>query len=122
MWQADVAYRRIPEEAAVLPAELRGAFVADPTADGSDIFSFVSQDAPRFLKTKLLLILQWAHPRYVAEPLMKAGRAHPRPSGQVVGSKRLAKMLPQPCDGDANAMRLTVCPCDAVQNDTGLVQ
>ena len=73
---ADFTYRRIPEQPAVLAAELRGAFIADTTAYGSDIFSVVSQDAPGFLETKLLLILQRTHACYLAEPLMKTGRAH----------------------------------------------
>src|SRR5262249_37850669 len=119
---ADFTHRRIPEQPAVLAAELRGAFIADTTAYGSDIFSVVSQDAPGFLKTKLLLILQRTHARDLAEPLMKTGRAHTCPSGQVLDSERLAKMLPQPHDRDPNAVRLTVCLCHAVKNDAGLVQ
>ena len=55
---ADFAYRRSPEQPAVLAAELRRACIAGPTAHGSDIFSLVSQDASCLLETKLLLILQ----------------------------------------------------------------
>src|SRR5262252_5011106 len=80
---ADFTYRRIPEQPAVLAAELRRAFIADTAAYGSDIFSFVSQNAPRFLEAKLLLILQRTHAGDAAEPLMKTGNAHARPSGQV---------------------------------------
>ena len=65
---ADFAYRRSSEQPAVLPAELRRACISDPTAYGSDIVSLVSQDASCLLETKLLLILQRAHARYLAKP------------------------------------------------------
>src|SRR5262249_36047433 len=55
---ADFAHRRISKQPAVLAAELRGTLIADTAAYGSDIFSFIPQEAPRFLQTKLLLILQ----------------------------------------------------------------
>src|SRR5215472_3953957 len=101
----DFANRRFPEQPAVLAAELRGAFIADATAYRSDVRSFVSQNAPRLLKPQLLLILKRTHAGYAAEPLTKTGTAHPRLSGQIIDSKRLAKMLRQPDDRDVNALR-----------------
>src|SRR5262249_43574310 len=103
---ADLANRRVPEHPAVLAAELRGALVSNATAHGSDVPVLVSEDAPRFLKAELLLILQWTHPGDASEPVMKAGNAHPGPSSQVVDSKPLAKVTFQPGERDANAFRL----------------
>ena len=40
----DFPYRRISEQPAVLPTELRGAFITDAVAYGSDVFSFISQE------------------------------------------------------------------------------
>src|SRR5262249_29717465 len=119
---ADFAHWRIPEQPAVLPAELRAAFVAYATADDSDIFSLVPQDASCLLETKLFLILQRAHARYLAEPLMKTGGAHPRPPREVVDTKRLAKVFPEPHDSCGNPLRLTVRLCHAVQHRTALFE
>jgi len=53
---------------------------------------------------------------------MKTGSAHTCSPGQIFDSKRLAKIFSQPCDRDANALRLTVCLCHVVQNPAALVQ
>jgi len=65
------------------------------------------------MKTKLLLILQRTHARYAAKPLMKTGGAHACLPCQVIDSKRLAKVVPQPPDGDCNLLGLTVRLCHA---------
>ena len=101
---ADFLYWRIPEQPVVLPAELRGAFISDPTAYSPDIFSLVSQDASCLLETKLLLILQRAHARYLAKPLVKTGGAHACLPCEAIDAKRLAKMLPEPHDGGGNPL------------------
>src|SRR5262249_9638664 len=56
------------------------------------------------------------------EPLMKTGRAHAYPSRQVFDSKPLTKMLLQPYDRDANALRLAVRLCHVVESRAALVQ
>src|SRR5215470_19290039 len=105
---ADFLDWRTPKQPGVLTAELRRACIADTTAHGSDISSLVSQDASCLLETKLLLILQRAHARYLAKPLVKTGGAHPCPPREVVDTKRLAKVFPEPHDSCGDTLRLAV--------------
>jgi hypothetical protein len=93
---------------------LRAAFIADAAAYRCDVLSFVSQDTPRLLKAKLLLVLKWTRACYVAEPLTKTRTAHSHSAGQIIDSKRLVEMLPHPYDGDAYSLRRTVRLCHAM--------
>ena len=74
------------------------------------------------METTLLLILQWAHARYLAKPLMKTGGAHACLPCEVIDAKRLAKMLPEPHDGGGNPLWWALGLGDAVQHRTALFE
>src|SRR5215470_2581697 len=119
---ADFLDWRTPKQPGVLTAELRRACIADTTAHGSDISSLVSQDASCLLETKLLLILQRAHARYLAKPLVKTRGAHACLPCEVIDSKRLVKVPPEPHDGSGNPLGLALRLSQAVQHSAALLE
>jgi hypothetical protein len=65
----DIALRRCAKQAAVLAAELRGAFIPHTAAGAARIEILVQHQLPCFLQTQLLLVLQRAYAREGAEML-----------------------------------------------------
>ncbi len=58
----DVAQRRCAEQAAILPAELGGAFIADLKRRGGGIQSFGEHQPPGFVQTQPFFVLQRSWP------------------------------------------------------------
>src|SRR6185295_13538256 len=71
-----VTRRRRTEHTRVFAAELRSAFVTDGVGRASGV-RIDHHDAPRFLQTEHLLVLQRAHGRSRLEVTMERCRAHP---------------------------------------------
>src|SRR3546814_8815719 len=80
--------RRCPEQAAVLPAELRGTVVADAMAGRGGFHPFAQHQPARFLQAQLLLELQRRHGRGRLEALVQRGWAHVRRGGEFLDAQR----------------------------------
>jgi len=84
--------------------------------------SFASQEYSCLLETTLLLILQRAHARYLAKPLMKTGGAHACLPCEAIDANRLAKMRPEPHDGRGNPLWWALCLGHSVQHRTAVFE
>src|SRR6266542_202540 len=101
---AYVALRRSAKHAAVLAAELRGAFITHKPAGATRVEVLVQHQLPCFLQTQLLLVLQRAQASEGAEMLPEGGWAHVRAIRQVVPVQRLHEILLEPGDGLRNLL------------------
>src|SRR6266496_3091674 len=100
----DIALRRSAKQAAVLAAELRGAFIAHEPCGATRVEVLVQHQLPCFLYTQLLLELQGTQAREGAEVLPEGGRAHVRAIRQLVHVQRLNEVLLEPGDGLRNLL------------------
>src|SRR6476661_8482650 len=93
---SDIALRRSAKQAAVLAAELRGAFITDTPSCAPRVEILVQHQLPCLLQAQLLLALQRARAREGAEVLPEGGGAHVRAIRQVIYAQRVAEVLFQP--------------------------
>ncbi len=56
-----VSHGRCPKGTAILPTELRGAFIPDLKGHSRGIQPFRKHQSPRFVQPQPFLVLQWAH-------------------------------------------------------------
>jgi len=95
----DIAVRRCAEQAAVLAAELRSAFIPHTRCRATGIEVLVQHQLPCLLQTQLLLVLQRAHARERTEMLPEGRGTHMRAIRQFVAVQRLSEVLLEPGDG-----------------------
>jgi hypothetical protein len=91
--QFHVAKRRFAEEPFVIPAEVRGVFVAHPEAGLCRVEVFAEHQTASLMKPQLLLKLQGAHYGDSFEVVMEAGDAHAKFARHAVNPKRLVEVV-----------------------------
>ena len=89
------------EQAAVLPAELGWALIADLKRCGCRILIFGEHQPPRFVQTQPFLVLQRAHGRQRPKMMMEGRCTHIDLRCEVIDTQRPCEVTFQPID----------CPC-----------
>ncbi|RMN46591.1 hypothetical protein ALQ60_05456 [Pseudomonas syringae pv. papulans] len=102
--------------AAVLPAELRRAFIADAIAGAGGVQAFIDDQPSSFLQAQLFLILQRAHGRQRLESVVQRRIPQVGHARQLVDAQRLGVITVQPVDRPRNAMRLRIPDRDFVES------
>src|SRR5258708_18585138 len=97
-----------PKLTSILPAELRGALIADSKGDACRVARLGDQQLTGFQQADLLLILDWAHGRRRPEVTMKRSVAHVGELGQMPDPDRLMIMRPDPGDRAANLRQAAI--------------
>ena len=92
----DVLGGRIPEEAAVFPAELRSALIPHVPTRSTCVHHRRQHETPRLLEAQHLLVLQGAHRGDGLEVLVKRGNTHVRQLGQLFDFHGLGEIGAQP--------------------------
>ncbi|KPX63697.1 Unknown protein sequence [Pseudomonas syringae pv. lapsa] len=102
--------------AAVLPAELRRAFIADAIAGAGGIQAFIDDQSSSLLQAQLFLVLQRTHGGQRLESVVQRRIAEVGQTCQLVDAQRLGVMTVQPVDRPRNAMRLRIPDRDFVES------
>src|ERR1700694_5973525 len=85
----DISMRRCTEQAAILAAELRRTFIADPMSCRCSIHPLSKHEPAGFVQAQLLLILHGDHRCHSAEVVVESPGCHRNLLGQLLDSLRL---------------------------------